>query len=200
MLKTQYYLIKVQLKEIEPTIWRRFVVDKNISLDVFEQAMRLGFGWYGSYLGVFESHGVYYVNRTHNRQNLRKEKINQPTRNCRDFHLDDILNTNNPSIDYIYDFNKDKWEHFILLENENYQSDPTPYSVHCIDGENNCPIENIGGVKNYQDFLQVIQNPQHPDFNQAYKWLDKQGLNIECIEPTQFYLNFANRMISKVFN
>ena len=33
----------------------------------------------------------------------------------------------------------------------------------CITGANACPLEDIGGAPGYEEFLEAIRDPQHPE-------------------------------------
>lgn len=44
----------------------------------------------------------------------------------------------------------------------------------CIDGENHCPPEDVGGTTGYRHFLKIIQNPTHPEYQDMITWVGGQ--------------------------
>lgn len=41
---------------------------------------------------------------------------------------------------------------------------------YCIDGDNACPQEDIGGGPGDADFLDVMADPNHPDHEDMLEW------------------------------
>ena len=52
-MKERFYLLKIQLLDIEPTIWRRFVVPAGITLDRLHDVIQIVMGWTDSHLHEF---------------------------------------------------------------------------------------------------------------------------------------------------
>lgn len=91
---------------------------------------------------------------------------------------------------YIYDFG-DSWTHEIQVEQviENYEFNvPT-----CIDGEGTTPPEDIGGEGGYEEFVKIMSNPNHPDYEHMKNWSRFQ-INRE------FNLKVINYMLKKTSN
>ena len=40
----------------------------------------------------------------------------------------------------------------------------------CIDGKRACPPEDCGGVWGYRDFLKVLKNPNHEEYEDLLNW------------------------------
>jgi len=40
----------------------------------------------------------------------------------------------------------------------------------CLAGERRCPPEDVGGVYGYQEFLEVIFDPKHEQYEQFVRW------------------------------
>ena len=62
---------------------------------------------------------------------------------------------------YEYDFG-DSWEHEIIVE----KILPLEKGLHylcCMDGKRACPPEDVGGVWGYQDFMEAMRDPHHPE-------------------------------------
>ena len=73
---------------------------------------------------------------------------------------------------YIYDFG-DYWQFSIVLEEivEDYSNG---YPI-LIDGEENAPPEDVGGLSGYYKFLEIYHYPDHPKYEQMRSWAESQG-------------------------
>ena len=73
-------------------------------------------------------------------------------------------------LDYIYDFG-DYWQFIIKLENtveDYYFGFPT-----LLDGAENAPPEDVGGITGYYDFLRVYENKNDPEHKKAIEWINE---------------------------
>ena len=52
-MNERLYLLKIELLDIEPSIWRRFVVPAGITLDRLHDAIQIVMGWTDSHLHEF---------------------------------------------------------------------------------------------------------------------------------------------------
>ncbi len=52
-MNERFYLLKIQLLDIEPVIWRRFVVPAGITMDRLHDVIQIVMGWTGSHLHEF---------------------------------------------------------------------------------------------------------------------------------------------------
>lgn len=83
---------------------------------------------------------------------------------------------------YIYDFG-DYWEHKIVIEE--VRMDQSVRSPLCLGGEGTAPPEDCGGEPGFEEFLYVMQNPSHEDYQfmsewargQLYHEFDKRNVN-----------------------
>jgi hypothetical protein len=87
---------------------------------------------------------------------------------------------------YTYDFG-DGWEHEVLVE-KILPPEPGAHYPRCLKGKGACPPEDVGGVYGYADFLEAIQDPNHPEHDEYLEWIggefdpdafDLEGLNEE---------------------
>ncbi len=55
----------------------------------------------------------------------------------------------------------------------------------CIGGKRGCPPEDVGGVWRYQDFLEAISDPRHPEHDERLEWtggaFDPEGFDIAAV-------------------
>ena len=40
-------------------------------------------------------------------------------------------------------------------------------------GENVCPLEDVGGAPGYEDFVQALANPAHPEHDERKEWVGR---------------------------
>jgi len=74
-------------------------------------------------------------------------------------------------IDYVYDFG-DYWQLKIIFEKEieGYEKGyPT-----LIDGANDAPPEDVGGLPGFYDFLEKYNDPEHPEHEFIKEWAESQ--------------------------
>jgi len=85
---------------------------------------------------------------------------------------------------YIYDFGDD-WCHKVKVEKIIPLQAPLPLAA-CLDGENACPPEDVGGPPGYEDFLQALADPAHPEHEDMSEWIDGD------FDPTEFSVAEVN--------
>ncbi len=73
------------------------------------------------------------------------------------------------SIDYIYDFGDD-WHHIIKVE-DILEIENRTYP-ECIDAKKANAFDDIGGIWGYQNFLEVMKDKNHPDYENMRGWCD----------------------------
>lgn len=73
---------------------------------------------------------------------------------------------------YTYDYG-DNWQFLIILEDilEDYEHG---YPL-LIDGKENSPPEDVGGLAGYYNFLEIYQDSDHLEYEQMKNWAESQG-------------------------
>ncbi len=56
----------------------------------------------------------------------------------------------------------DSWEHDVVIEELTWSSFALKFAV-CLDGENACPPDDVGGTGGYVEFLEAISDPGHEE-------------------------------------
>ncbi|MGM0532236.1 MAG: plasmid pRiA4b ORF-3 family protein [Bacteroidota bacterium] len=159
-MKKLVYQLKITLKGSKPPIWRRILVDPEISLIDLHQILQTTMGWSDSHLHVFADQKHEYA---------PEELELSDTKDSWTVKLKDILSRENPKILYRYDFG-DGWEHEIRLEKitEDESGKQIP---RCIKGRRNCPPEDCGGIGGYEWLLEIISDPEHEEHDEMLDWL-----------------------------
>lgn len=70
---------------------------------------------------------------------------------------------------YVYDFGDD-WCHKVKVGKTIPLDTPLPLAI-CLDGENACPPDDVGGWPGYEEFLQALTDPEHPYHEDLTEWI-----------------------------
>jgi hypothetical protein len=158
---TSVHQLKVTLTGIRPPIWRRLQVSSSINLrrlhDVIQEAM----GWTQSHLYQFEIGGVEFGEPD--------DEFGMPIRSAKATPLRKIAPDPGVAFSYEYDFG-DSWEHRIEVEKVLPPEPGVPYP-RCLAGKRACPPEDVGGIFGYEEFLQAIRDPKHPEHDAMLEWV-----------------------------
>ncbi len=178
------YQLKINLKGMSPTIWRRILVQPDTSLIDFHRIIQCTMGWTNSHLHLFKNGGEEYS---------PKEFEVEDSKDSRVVKLNKLLKREKDRILYEYDFG-DGWEHIILLE-KIIEVDDKEQVPKCLKGKRNCPPEDCGGIWGYHDFLQIISDPQHEEYEETMEWcgeeFDPEYFNIESINELLRQKNYG---------
>ncbi len=166
------YQFKITLSDITPVIWRLIQVPERYSFWYLHVAIQDAMGWEDYHLHEF------------NIKHPKKEKISHigipDDESLDDFNkfiagwnekIKDWVTMKNNRTVYTYDFG-DGWMHDIILEKIISAEKGIKYPI-CIDGKRKCPPEDVGGPPGYENFLEIINNPDHEEYQERIDWLGK---------------------------
>jgi hypothetical protein len=91
---------------------------------------------------------------------------------------------------YEYDFG-DSWEHEVVIEALTWSYFGLKFGV-CIDGQNACPPEDVGGAPGYAEFLEAIADPDGDEHDHYLEWVGG------SFDATEFDLGAANAALQKI--
>lgn len=156
---------KITLIETEPVVWRTIQVPENYSFYDLHVAITDAMGWEDCHLHEFT---VYPKNKE------KRARIGIPS----DDEVDDLgagweiklrdYFGRNKSCHYTYDFG-DGWKHEILFQGA-FDCEKTDKYPRCIDGENACPPEDVGGSYGFDNFKRAIADPKHEEHELFIEW------------------------------
>lgn len=175
------YQIKVTLEGSRPPIWRRLLVPANVTLAQLHDIIQIAMGWEGYHLHQFIIGRTYYEEPDPDYGSWME---------MRDEHkvtLRQIAPGEGMKFRYEYDFG-DSWMHQILVE-KILPSEPGKVYPVCIKGKRACPPEDVGGIWGYYNFLEAIQDPEHPEHGDYLKWIGGK------FDPEAFDLEKVNRAL-----
>lgn len=169
------YTLRIELRHIEPLIWRRVHVPSDIPLPRLHDVLQVVMGWTDSHLHAFRIGDRGYTNSADAADlNMLPEKGH---------NLGATVGDTTREFDYEYDFG-DGWEHRIVLEATSKPVVDWPYPL-CVAGERACPPEDIGGPPGYEEFLKAIADPKHDEHDAMLVWVggafDPDGFDINCV-------------------
>lgn len=133
--------LRIELLDIEPLIWRRFLVPEQINLRRLHQVIQIVMGWTESHLYEFDCAGRRYGEP--DPFVLGGDDVAQAV----NIKLNTVVSRlTGDEFFYVYDFG-DGWEHRLVVEQTRLDStNPCP---RLLDGAMACPPEDIGGPLGY---------------------------------------------------
>ncbi len=179
--KTTVYQLKVSLRDIKPPIWRRLQVESSITLSQLHLIIQAAMGWYNCHLHSFTIGGIEYGKPEPN-YGLELRDENKAK-------LGSLIKQEKAKFFYTYDFG-DSWEHLILVEKILPKEPSITYPI-CIKAKRACPPEDCGGPWGYMEFLEAIQNPNHPEHESFLEWLG------ESFDSEFYDLNEINQRLTE---
>jgi hypothetical protein len=159
-MNERFYLLKIQLLDIEPAIWRRFVVPASITLDRLHDVIQIIMGWTDSHLHEFTIGNKRYTEYPES----KKDGLV-----CGRYRLGDLIKQKGRTFSYLYDFG-DSWEHELVLEESRYFSSELRTELTCLGGERACPPEDVGGVPGYFEFCNALKDPSNEEHESYMEW------------------------------
>jgi hypothetical protein len=174
------YLLHIQLRDIEPTVWRRLMVLGSLTLAKLHFVIQGAFGWEDFHLHSFEIHEVKYVAPDDDDDEDSETLDEAEWRVFQLLNVDDLFT-------YNYDFGDD-WIHEVRVEGAENVSRTLKKSV-CLDGARARPPEDVGGPTGFTHFLKVMNDPHHPEYVDAVQW------HGERFNPERFSLFDINAQI-----
>src|SRR3989338_5831045 len=179
------YQFKITLLSINPPIWRRFQVDNFITLSRFSAILLAVMGWNNSHLHDLRIGGKKYGMPAGEPDEYSKGLIDEKKKKLRDFSEEDLR-----KFEFAYDFG-DGWTHEVELEkvlDYSYKG----IQPKCIDCARNCPPDDSAGTGGYENFLEAIRNPEHPEHENMLRWIGGK------FDPEKFSVRSANRAFLNV--
>lgn len=157
---TEVYAITVTLLGTRPPVWRRILVERDITLSNLHRTLQTVMGWSNSHLHQFV---LPRQNNSYTKHGLGTNNIVRE--NAR---LEDLIRTVGTRLLYEYDFG-DGWQHELVLE-EVLLGDESFQQI-CVAGQRCCPPEDCGGPQGFAELIKVLQDADHPDHEDICEWL-----------------------------
>ncbi len=71
----------------------------------------------------------------------------------------------------------------------------------CLSGERHCPPEDVGGTSGYEEFLEVIFDPSHEEYEHSVRWAGGPSApthSAERFQPEEFDVRAVNNTLSRM--
>jgi hypothetical protein len=173
--QARIYQIRITLQDSDPPIWRRIQVHGDTSLDKLHDVIQVAMGWTNSHLHQFIVDGAYFGP-------FDPEYPEPPMGDETQSTLRQIAKGQGSVFTYEYDFG-DSWHHELLVESIE-PPEEFKYPV-CLAGERACPPEDVGGIWGYEEFLDAIRDPDHPEHEDYVEWIggefDPEAFDLEAV-------------------
>jgi hypothetical protein len=145
-------VLRIELIDIEPLIWRRVAVPTATNLQTLHRIIQAAMGWQDYHLWEFTAGDKTYgvpdpddVGWGH--------KVYQASSTT----LARLIESAVTAFDYVYDMG-DNWEHRVIIERVE-PAEPGKLYPDFLGGERRCPPEDCGSVPGYYEFLDAIAGP-----------------------------------------
>ena len=148
----------------------------DLKLGAFHDVIQVAMGWTDSHLHQFIANKVFY--------GIPDDDFGLEMEDESKYKLSQLLKKEKDSLIYEYDFG-DSWEHKILLE-KILPFDTKIALPVCIKGKRACPPEDCGGIWGYEELLETISDPKHPEHEDMLEWLGGE------FDPEEFDLEEIN--------
>jgi hypothetical protein len=178
----QAYQLYVALEGVHPKVWRRLLVPVAIKLPLLHVALLLGMGWDGGHL-----HEFVFADGRYSARNPGWDML-EDVQDESSVTLQQALGARKTFM-YVYDFG-DNWCHKVKVEKIVPLDAPLPLAV-CLEGENACPPDDVGGWPGYEAFLQALADPAHPDHEDLAEWIGG------SFDPAEFSLAEVNARLKQ---
>lgn len=182
------FQLHISLNDSSPLIWRRVIVPEDYSFYNLHMTIQAVFGWENVHLfqfnkiGLIDDEGI----------GIPHEESGMLLRDARSVSIKTIFKKKGNEYVYTYDFG-DSWVHQIKLESIVSKE---LYCAVCIDGENECPPEDVGGISGYTAMLECFTSGTKKEKKEFADWV---GLDSkETWNAAYFNLREINKRLSLV--
>jgi hypothetical protein len=175
------YQLKIQLRDVDPPIWRRVDVWADITLAQLHQVLQIVMGWEDSHLHQFDIGERLYG---------LPEILEGDVADERRTRLKSAVRKVGVGFTYEYDFG-DSWRLDIVIESI-LSPEPKGRYPRCVDGRRSGPPEDSGGPYGYADYLEALADPKHERHQEMLDWRGP-------FDPEDFSIDRVNKALRRAF-
>lgn len=153
--------LSVTLEDIEPRVFRVIMVPADMRLDRLHLVIQAAMGWENRHLWEFVAGEI--------RWGDPDPEFGMEVRPATRAVLKDAIDQAGVGqLRYVYDFG-DNWVHLIEAKASG-GAKPGHLYPRLVEVEGRCPPEDVGGLPGYEEFLEAVTDPRHPDHEQMTRW------------------------------
>jgi hypothetical protein len=175
------FQLLITVEDIDPPIWRRLLVPGSIRLSKLHLMIQAAFGWWNYHLHDFVIEGARYGTQT---DDYPEDELDEKI-----VTLVEVLQGVR-HFSYEYDFG-DSWDHDLVVEKFWRKPFGLKFGV-CVDGQNACPPEDVGGPPGYARFLEAVSDGEDEEHERYLTWVGG------SFDPSEFDLALANARLQRV--
>lgn len=197
-------VVRVELVDSEPEIWRLLQLRGSLGLDKVHRVLQTAFGWDDVHLHRFTANDPFaplwpvdgQIPET--LQWLPRRECEEPDdRPEEDLPLGQLLALGGGGAFYEYDFG-DSWLHQLELVSRR-PVDKGFAPARLIDGARRGPLEDSGGMPGYEEIIDALANPSHPDHAEHASWVAEVTGSDAPFDPALLDIPAVNRALDKLF-
>jgi hypothetical protein len=158
----EVYQLRIDLRgSSNPKVWRRIVVPATIKLSLLHVVLLRAMGWGGGHMHEFTFAQGSYTSV--------EPGLDLPF-DVQDENRVSLRNTLEGSVTFtwIYDYG-DNWQHKVKVERADVMGFALEHPM-CITGQGACPPDDVGGVPGFENFVQAMTDPAHPEHEELASW------------------------------
>ena len=165
----QVYQFRVELKEVEPPIWRQIQVPETYSFWDLHVAIQDAMGWLDYHLHLFElTDPALGIKVSFGIPDDDLDELDMEILPGWEYPIAEYFFPDSPVASYTYDFGDD-WKHTVTLEGMLSREKGVRYP-RCLEGARACPREDCGGPRGYEELLRILRAPWHEDYEGMRIW------------------------------
>ncbi|MEA5124839.1 plasmid pRiA4b ORF-3 family protein [Xanthomonas floridensis] len=177
------YQLRIALEGSAPLVWRRVLLAGSLRLATVHRVLHTLMGWSGVHPYEFDLGGGRYGEAGLDvPERSRLKHAARVTLQSAVGELEEFA--------YFYGTGAG-WHHRLQVE-AILPPDAGLRVARCMDGANACPPESSGGIDDYQAFLQIMADPDHPQHVQEVATLGGR------FDPAQFDVAEINRLLMRI--
>jgi hypothetical protein len=194
--------IRVVLVDSEPEIWRLFELRGSLTLSQMHQVLQAAFGWEDAHLHRFVTSDPFAPLRQADGEfpevpqwlpgQQCEEPGDTPEKDC---SLDQLLTLGSGEAFYEYDFG-DSWLHRLELVSRRRSAGNSP-PARLIDGARRGPLEDSGGFPGYEEIMDALADPSHPDHAEHSEWVADITGSDAPFDPAFLDIRAVNRALAE---
>jgi hypothetical protein len=154
--------IRIELDGIDPAVWRTIEVPLTMSLSELHEVIQAVMLFENYHLFQFDVGTKRYAIPDPEWEDVRETVDAQSTK------LGALVDRGVASFSYTYDFG-DNWQHTVTIETIT-DADPALDYPRFIDGNRRAPPEDVGGIPGFEQFLDAMTKPRHPERKNLLRW------------------------------
>jgi len=175
--------VRIEIAGISPPIWRRLVVPISWNLHQLHLGIQAAFNWWNCHLHEFQIGGLRYGDLEI--EDDMSSDLDPRLFDEREVRMSDFTSAPGIAFEYRYDFG-DCWDHVVDIETKLALAVP-PKLGTCVAGARARPPEDVGGKWGYENFLETISDPGHPEHGETKRWCGGH------FDPEWFDLSIADK-------